>query len=88
MAQADNLPVQAASTALPPMLPTDELVVSIEDNKESIQNVNHTSANVSELTSGDTGEIVNGRVDGSTIVTVTDDRYEASVDENYTSSSL
>lgn len=34
------------------------------------------------MTSDDTGEIVKRKVDESTIVTVTDNRYNASVDEN------
>lgn len=81
MAQTNSLPMQVTSTTLRPMLLADELVVSIKDDEENIQKANHTLAIVSELTSGQIGEIVSDEGDESTIVNITDDRYDASVDE-------
>lgn len=82
IAQAHSLPVQVTYMTLPPMLPTDKIVVSIEHEEESIQNANYASAIVLELTSCNTGKIGKDEVDGSTIVTITDDRYDASLDEH------
>lgn len=80
MAQANNLLLQVATKALSAKLPIDKLVISIEHDKERIQNANRTSANVSVLSSREAGKIVNGGADGSVIVTVTNDRYNASVE--------
>lgn len=53
MAQKNKLLEQQAWTALPPILPTDAFVVSLEDDKLAQTNADRISANVLEHAPGD-----------------------------------